>query len=106
MFRRAASLLILAGVLAATLPAAAQAARRTVVLRSAPVAVGGFNVEFPKLWVPTPKLAGDVVGMNARLVHPRSKAVTIRDVMLHPVVSYKRIEPASQSACAGRSQEA
>jgi len=58
MFRRTALLLILAGILAGALPGAAQAARKTVVLRSAPVAMAGFNVEFPKLWVPTPKLDG------------------------------------------------
>jgi len=105
MFRRTALLLILAGILAGALPGAAQAARKTVVLRSAPVAMAGFNVEFPKLWVPTPKLDGYVVGMDARLVDTRGKAVTIRDVMLHHVVFYKRISPASQSACAGKSQE-
>jgi Copper binding proteins, plastocyanin/azurin family len=106
MFRRTAFLLILAGILVGALPGAAQAARKTVVLRSAPVAMGGFNVEFPKLWVPTPKRDGYVVGMDARLVDTRGKAVTIRDVMLHHVVFYKRIAPASQSACAGKSQEA
>ena len=52
-----------------------------------------------------PKLDGYVVGMDARLVDTRGKAVTIRDVMLHHVVFYKRISPASQSACAGKSQE-
>jgi hypothetical protein len=98
--------LILAGVLAATLPAAAQAARRTVVLRSAPVQMGGFNVEFPKFFVPAPKLDGYVVGMEARLVDTHGRAVTIRDVMLHHTVFYRRGAPDSQSACAGKSQEA
>ena len=106
MLRRTALLLILAGILAGVLPGAAQAARKTVVLRSAPVAMAGFNVEFPKLWVPTPKLDGYVVGMDARLVDTKGKPVTIRDVMLHHVVFYKRVKPASQSACAGQSQEA
>ena len=34
------------------------------MLRSAPVAMGGYNVEFPKLLVPAPKLDGYVVGME------------------------------------------
>jgi hypothetical protein len=106
MLRRTALLLILAGILADVLPGAAQAARKTVVLRSAPVAMAGFNVEFPKLWVPAPKLDGSVVGMDARLVDTHGKAVTIRDVMLHHVVFYKRTRPASPSVCAGNSQEA
>ena len=106
MFRRAASLLILAGVLAAALPSAAQAARRTLVLRSAPVAMGGYNVEFPKLFVPAPKLDGYVVGMEARLVDTRGKVVTIRDVMLHHTVFYRRGAPESKSVCAGKAQEA
>jgi hypothetical protein len=106
MFRRAASLLILAGLLAATLPSAAQAARKTFVLRSAPVAIGGFDVEFPKLFVPAPKVDGYVVGMDARLVDTRGRAVTIRDVMLHHTVFYRRGAPDSQSDCAGKSQEA
>ena len=106
MLRRTALLLILAGILAGALPGAAQAARKTVVLRSAPVAMAGFNVEFPKLFVPTPKLDGYVVGMDARLVDTKGKPVTIRDVMLHHVVFYKRIKPASQSVCAGKAQEA
>ena len=78
MLRRTALLLILAGILAGALPGAAQAARKTVVLRSAPVAMAGFNVEFPKLFVPTPKLDGYVVGMDARLVDTRGKAGEIR----------------------------
>jgi hypothetical protein len=106
MFRQAASLLILAGLLAAALPAAAQAARKTLVLRSAPVAMGGFNVEFPKLFVPAPKLDGYVVGMDARLVDTHGRAVTIRDVMLHHTVFYRRGVPDSQSDCAGKAQEA
>jgi len=88
------------------LPGAAQAARKTVVLRSAAVAMAGFNVEFPKLWVPAPKLDGSVVEMDARLVDTHGKPVTIRDVMLHHVVFYKRTRPASPSVCAGNSQEA
>jgi hypothetical protein len=45
MLRRAASPLILAGALVGLLGGTAHAARKTVVLRSAPVAVGGFAVD-------------------------------------------------------------
>ena len=44
--------------------------------------------------------------MDARLVDMRGRPVTIRDVMLHHVVFYKRVAPASQSVCAGKTQEA
>ena len=52
--------------------------------------MGGFNVEFPKLWVPTPKLDGYVVGWTRGWSTRAGRPVTIRDVMLHHVVFYKR----------------
>jgi plastocyanin len=105
MLRRAALLLILAGVLVGVRDGTAEAARKTVVLRSAPVEVGGFNVEFPRQFVPTPRLDGFIVRMDVRLVDAKGRPVTIRDVMLHHVIFFKRGRPASRSACAGAQQE-
>jgi len=75
------------------------------VLRSAPVAMGGYNVEFPKLFVPAPKLDGYVVGMEARLVDTRGKVVTIRDVMLHHIVFHRKRHADIRGACTNRNAE-
>src|SRR5262245_59023117 len=97
---------VLAVVLLATLwPAGeADAARRTFTLRSAPVAMGAFNVAFPKIDVPAPRADGFIVGMSVRLVDARGRAVTIRDVMLHHVLFLRRVR-AVWTACGTRNAE-
>src|SRR4051794_11679788 len=85
---------------------AARAERRTFVYRSTPVTMGQFNVEFPKQWVKAPPRNGYIVGMSTRLVDTRGRLVTIRDVMLHHVVFFRRRSDPAASACTGRHQEA
>ena len=68
---------------------AAHAEQRTFVYRSAPLTMGEFNVEFPREWVKAPPRDGYIVGMSARLVDTRGRAVTINDVMLHHVVFFQ-----------------
>lgn len=97
---------VLAGVLWAALATAAHAGQRTFVYRSAPITMGQFNVDFPREWVKAPPRDGYIVGMNARLVDMRGRAVTIRDVMLHHVVFFRRRSDPAASACAGKLQEA
>src|SRR3954469_24543330 len=90
----------------AALAPVARAERRVFVYRSTPVAMGQFNVEFPKQWVKAPARDGYIVGMSARLVDTRGRVVTIRDVMLHHLVFFPRRPDPSASACTGKSQEA
>src|SRR3954447_1352342 len=85
---------------------AARAERRTFVYRSAPVTMGQFNVEFPKQWVKAPPRDGSIVGMSARLADTRGRVVTIRDVMLHHLLFFRRRSDPSASACSGKHQEA
>jgi len=102
---RLAVRVVAAAALACALwPSAAQADRRVVTLRYGPVAMGGFNVEFPKVNVRSPRLDGYIVGMSARLVDRRHRVVTIRDVMLHHVVFFRRGQR-SDSPCGRRQQE-
>src|SRR3954447_10023549 len=99
---------VAAFVLAAALawPSAAHAERRTVRLRYGPVKMGGFNVGFPRAGVRTPRMDGYVVGMSARLVDARGRAVTIRDVMLHHIVFFRRRALTHPDDCQGKAQEA
>src|SRR4051794_29687864 len=90
----------------AALAPVARAERRVFVYRSTPVAMGQFNVEFPKQWVKAPPRDGYIVSMSARLVDTRGRVVTIRDVMLHHVVFFRRRFQSTASACTGARQEA
>src|SRR3954469_4278812 len=90
----------------AALAPVARAERRVFVYRSTPVAMGQFNVEFPKQWVKAPPRDGYIVGMSARLVNTRGRVVTIQDVMLHHLVFFRRRSDPSASVCSGRHQEA
>lgn len=79
-----ACLLALAAALLAAAPAGA--ATRTLTYRSATFTLGGFEVESPKVDVPSPGRTGYVTRMDVRLVDPAGRPVTIRRVMLHHVV--------------------
>src|SRR3954453_15943186 len=83
----------------------ARAERRTFTFRAAPVAMGDFNVAFPRERVKAPGLDGYVVGMRARLGDTRGRPGAIRDVMLHHVVFFRRRGDPSASACSGKGQE-
>jgi plastocyanin len=72
-----------AAVLALLLAAPSQGATKTYTFRHGPIAMGGFNVKFPKAPVRAPGVDGYVVGMTADLVDRRSRRITIRDVMPH-----------------------
>jgi plastocyanin len=98
--------MIAAAVAWFALAPAAHAERRTFVYRSAPVTMGQFNVEFPKQFVKAPARDGYVVGMSARLVDTHGRAVTIRDVMLHHLVFFRRRPDPAASVCSGKQQEA
>src|SRR3954470_20636643 len=87
-------------------PCTAHAATRTMTLKYGPVAMGGFNVEFPKVLVRAPGVDGYVVGMHADLVDARGRTVTIRDVMLHHTVFFQHQRTAGLNDCGARRQEA
>ena len=57
-------LLLVALVFTLAGPSAAQAETRTMTLRYGPVAMGGFNVEFPKVKIRAPGVDGYVVGLT------------------------------------------
>jgi hypothetical protein len=89
--------------LAAPTPAAARL--KTYTLRAGPVAMGAFNVTFPRAIVRSPRVDGYVVRMQARLVDGRGRRVTIRDVMLHHVVFYRLWRSALRNDCASPTAE-
>src|SRR3954453_21263910 len=93
-------------VTAAVNASAAQAATRTMTLRYGPVAMGNFNVEFPKVRVPAPRVNGYVVSMHAQLTDGRGRRVTIRDVMLHHTVFFQDRRTVGLNDCGERKQEA
>jgi len=99
---------LVAGVLVSALlwPSAALAARRTFTLRTGPVAMGAYNVAFPRVEVPAPGVDGYVIRMSARLVDGRGRPVTIHDVMLHHTVFFRRRQDPHPSSCTGLRQEA
>src|SRR4051794_27668689 len=97
---------VLAAFVWAAFAPAARAEQRTFVYRSTRVTMGQFNVELPKQWVKAPARDGYIVGMSVRLVDTRGRAVTIRDVMLHHVVFFRRRSDPDASACSGKAQEA
>src|SRR3954467_4439476 len=88
--RRGVYLLLLSLALALAGAGSARASTRTITLGYGPVAMGGFNVEFPKVPVPAPAVAAYVVGMHADLEDAHGRTVTIREVMLHHTVFYQR----------------
>src|SRR3954468_20727563 len=98
--------LVLALLFTVASPSVAHAERHTYTLRGAPVSIAGFEVKFPRQNVPTPEVAGHIVGMSARLVDMRGRPVTIRDVMLHHLVFFRKRTLANASACTGKRQEA
>src|SRR4051794_14840091 len=71
------------------LAAPAQARLRTFHMRYGPVAMGGFNVKYPRGLVRVPDANGNIVRMHARLVDSKGRRVTIRDVMLHHIVFHR-----------------
>src|SRR4051795_13541361 len=100
----ARSLLVVVFVLALAAPARAET--RTLTLRYGPVHMGGYNVEFPKAPVRAPKLDGYVTHMTAGLVDRRGREITIRDVMLPPLVIHRRGPRPAMGPCRSRSGEA
>src|ERR1700755_1448549 len=71
------------------LAAPAEAKTRTLTLRSGPVQMGGYNVEFPKVPIKAPEGDGYVRYMTASLVDSKGRAITIKDVMLHHLVIHR-----------------
>jgi plastocyanin len=99
---------IIAVLLAAALPPAASAARRTYTLRHGPITVGGFQTKFPIEHVRSPRRSGYIVGMQTRVVDRRGRPLSIRRVMLHHVVFINlghRGGPSKRSTCEGRGGE-
>jgi plastocyanin len=76
------------GVLVALLLAApaAPAATHTYTLTSEGFELGGFEVELPRVRVPTPPRGGHITYMYARLVDARGRPLPVREVMLHHVL--------------------
>jgi plastocyanin len=94
--------------LAVIAPAAADARTEIFKLRSAPVALAGFQVKFPKVSVPTPRRSGYITRMDAWLVDEHGRRMSIREVMLHHIVFINRGKPgtvAKHSSCPGRGSE-
>jgi plastocyanin len=96
---------LLAAALTFVSAPSATAATRTFTLRSGPVAMAAFNVALPSGPVPVPGRSGYIVGMTADLVDAHAQRVTIRDVMLHHVVFFRRRRESAPSACSGVKQE-
>jgi plastocyanin len=63
----------------------AQAKERTYTFRAGPYTMGGFNTQFIKDPVDSPKVRGYVTEMHAKLVNAHGTPVTIHDGMLHHV---------------------
>src|SRR3954463_8970206 len=98
------ALLIVVFALALATPARAET--RTLTLRYGPVHMGGYNVEFPKAPVRAPKVDGYVTHMTAGLVDRRGREITIRDVMLHHLVTPRNGPRPAMGPCRSRSGEA
>ena len=103
MGRRA---LLIAVLALFVLAPAASAKLKTYTLRYGPVRMSGFNVKFPKAKVPTPRVNGYIVHMNADLVNSKGRKVTIRDVMLHHLVFHRKRESKVRNACSSPHGEA
>src|SRR4051812_4953651 len=97
---------VIVAAIALAAPAAAHAATKTLTLRYGPVAMGNFNVEFPKVVVRAPGVDGYVVAMHADLADARGRHVTIRDVMLHHTVFFQDTRTVGLNGCGPRPHEA
>ena len=89
-------------------PAAASAELETFALRYGPVELGGYQTKFPEPLVKTPRRAGYIVRMNARIVDSKGKRIPLGHVMLHHVVfinTGKLGGPRKESSCPGRAGE-
>ena len=100
----AARLIVALAVAAAALPAAADAASRTYVMRSPSFVIGGFDTVLPKIPVPTPRRAGHITAFDAKLRYANGRQVSIRRVMLHHIV-FINTGPGRTSSCPGRRGE-
>jgi plastocyanin len=100
--RRIAALALAAAVLIA---APAQAKLRTFHLRYGPVAMGGFNVKYPRGLIQAPHVTGNIVRMHAQLVTAGGRRVTIRDVMLHHIVFHRYRKSNITGQCTSRRME-
>jgi len=97
--RRMFAAALVAAVAGALAPASADAAVRTYTMRYGPVAMGAFNVAYPRGTVAVPPVDGSIVRMHARLVDARGRRVTIRDVMLHHIVFHRTRSSGVRGAC-------
>ena len=96
---------LLACVLA---PTAAFAKEHTFTLRYGPIELGGYETRYPEPQIETPKRAGYIVRMNARIVDRKGKRMPLGHVMLHHVVFINDGTPGGprkESSCPGRSGE-
>src|SRR3954452_6444346 len=100
----AAAVVLLAALLLPAAPAAAKL--KTYTLQYWPVRMAGFNVKLPKVKVPTRRVNGYIVHMDAELVNSKGRRVTIRDVMLHHLVFHRRRESSVRNACSSPHGEA
>jgi plastocyanin len=75
------------GVAAVGLPGGgAGPALRTFVLRAGPYELGGYDVRYGRVWIPTAHVDGAIVAMHARVVDAAGRHIPIRRIMLHHVV--------------------
>jgi plastocyanin len=89
-------------------PAPATGAERTYALRYGPVHLGGYETRFPAARVQTPRRAGYIVRMSARVVDRNGTRVPLSDVMLHHVVFIDDGRPGGppkRGSCPGRGGE-
>jgi plastocyanin len=92
----------------ALVPAAASAAQHTFTLRYGPVELGGFQTRYPEPRIRSPKVAGYIVRMSARIVDRHGTRVPLSHVMLHHVVFFNDGHPGGpkkHSTCPGRDGE-
>jgi len=105
--RRFAVVALGASLVALLLAAPAVGQVRTYLFRYGPIQIGGYQVRFPKEFVPTPGVTGFVTGMDAFLVYRDGRRVPIRKVMMHHIVFLDAGSPGARrhTTCAGRSGE-
>jgi plastocyanin len=90
---RALIVLGAAALVAAAIPAGAEAKLKTVTVRQGPFSVGPYQVRYtdPKArGVRPPRLNGYIVRMRARVVDKRGRRIPVRRLMLHHVL-YKNL---------------
>jgi plastocyanin len=71
----------------------AEAAPRTVTLRSGPVVVEGYAVRYGTSRVPAPRVDGHITRMHARVVDRRGRPVPIARMMLHHITFIDKGSP-------------